>query len=84
MASVQRTRRLDGQGRVSIPAEYRAALGLRQGDALTIELVDGELRMRSLRAVVQGAQVIVHRHISKRRSPSDELIAGRRDESKRE
>jgi AbrB family looped-hinge helix DNA binding protein len=56
MASVQRTRRLDAQGRVYIPAEYWAALGLRAGDALTIELVEGELRMRSPHGAIQRAR----------------------------
>ena len=43
-------------GRVVIPAEYRRALGLRTGDELLLELMDGEVRILTRRQAVKRAQ----------------------------
>jgi transcriptional pleiotropic regulator of transition state genes len=51
MAQVLRSgieRRLDGLGRVVIPAEIRQLLGLRDGDAVDIEHRDGVIVLRPL------------------------------------
>lgn len=39
-------RRLDGQGRVILPAHIRKALNLTTDSAVTIELKDGEIRIK--------------------------------------
>lgn len=71
-------------GRVVIPAEYRKALGLRDGDEVTIRLEDGELRLYNQAQAVRRAQAIVRQYVPEGVSLADELIADRRHEAARE
>ena len=59
-------------GRVVIPAEFRKALGVEVGDAMVIELKDGELRLRSLDAAIKRVQAMVRKYI-----PDESSLAGR-------
>jgi antitoxin PrlF len=77
--------RINQQGRIVIPAECRAAAGLKPGDELLIEAVgEGELRLRTPEQAIKAAQAIVARHVPKDRDLVAELIAERRAEAKRE
>lgn len=76
--------RMNGQGRVVIPAECRAAAGIKPGDDLLIEPVgEGELRVRTRQAALKRAQEIVAKYSSGRDLVA-ELIAERREEARRE
>jgi AbrB family looped-hinge helix DNA binding protein len=80
---VRRTR-INQQGRIVIPAECRAAAGLKPGDELLIETVgEGELRLRTKEQALREAQQIVARYSSGRDLVA-ELIAERREEAARE
>jgi AbrB family looped-hinge helix DNA binding protein len=81
--SSHRSRIAEG-GRLIIPAEFRRKLGLKPGDSVVIEIVDGELRVRSLQAAVRRAQALVRRYIPADVKLSEELIRDRRAEAKRE
>ena len=75
---------IDQQGRIVIPAECRAAAGLKAGDELLIETVgEGELRLRTPEQALKEAQRIVARYSSGRDLVA-ELIAERREEAARE
>jgi AbrB family looped-hinge helix DNA binding protein len=77
--------RVNQQGRIVIPAECRAAAGLKPGDDLLIEAVgEGELRLRTRRQAIKEAQDIVARSIPADRDLVAELIAERRAEAERE
>jgi AbrB family looped-hinge helix DNA binding protein len=77
--------RINQQGRIVIPAECRAAAGLKPGDELLIETVgDGELRIRTKQEALRQAQQIVARYSSGSRDLVAELIAERREEAARE
>jgi AbrB family looped-hinge helix DNA binding protein len=87
MATETRTRKrttLDRYGRVLIPAEIRDALGLKPGDRLIARVIDGELRLMTIREGIRRAQAIVRRHTAGQPSLVDELIAERRREAERE
>jgi AbrB family looped-hinge helix DNA binding protein len=71
-------------GRVVLPAEYRRALGLREGDEVILRLTDGEVRILSPRQAIQRAQELVDRYVPSGRSLADELIAERRQEARHE
>jgi AbrB family looped-hinge helix DNA binding protein len=43
-------------GRVVIPAEIRRQLGFRPGVEVVLDVANGELRIRSVRQAVEGAQ----------------------------
>jgi AbrB family looped-hinge helix DNA binding protein len=76
--------RINEQGRIVIPAECRAAAGLKPGDEVLIEPVgEGELRLRTKRQAIKEAQSIVARRVPKTRDLVAELIAERREEAER-
>lgn len=76
--------RIDGQGRVVIPAAIRHALGMEPGDPVAVRIVDGEIRITTRRAALQRARATVMAATRGRRSLVDELIAERRAEAARE
>lgn len=73
-------------GRVVVPAEIRKALGLKDGDTVLWELVDGEARLTTKRERLRRAQALIERYCPKRPGESivDELIAERRAEAMKE
>jgi antitoxin PrlF len=77
--------RINQQGRIVIPAQCRAAAGLKPGDELLIETVgEGELLLRTKEQALREAQRIVARYTSGSRDLVAELIAERREEAARE
>lgn len=82
--NVQRGKIVSG-GRVIVPAEFRRALGLKDGDAVIIELDGDGLRVRSYQAVIAAVQQRMKNYAPADGSfLSDELIADRRAEAGRE
>lgn len=72
-------------GRVVIPAEIRHSLGIKEGDTVLFELLDGEARITSRQAQLQRARALFRRYVpADAPSPADELIAERRAEAARE
>jgi len=70
---------------IVIPAECRAAAGLKPGDDLLVEaLGEGELRLRTRRQALREAQAIVAPYLPKGRDLVQELIDERRAEAARE
>lgn len=77
--------RINQQGRIVIPAECRAAAGLKPGDELLVETVgEGELRLRTKQQAIKEAQAIVARYVPKGRDLVQELIDERRAEAARD
>ena len=76
--------RINSQGRIVIPAQCRAAAGLKPGDELIVEAVgEGQLRLLTREQALKKAQQIVARYGSGRDLVA-ELIAERREEAARE
>jgi AbrB family looped-hinge helix DNA binding protein len=76
---------MDQQGWLLIPAECRAAAGLKPGDELLIEAVgEGQLRLRTRERALKEAQAIVARYLPKGRDLVQELIDERRHGAARE
>jgi AbrB family looped-hinge helix DNA binding protein len=75
--NMQRGKLVSG-GRLQVPADIRHALGLADGDAVMMRVVDGVLQVRPARDAVERVQ----RRLAAYRVPgallSDELIADRR------
>lgn len=76
--------RLGPDGRVVIPAAFREALGLAEGDTLIASIDNGELNLLTRRAAVRRAQAIVRQFVPEGTSLVDELIEDRRREVERE
>ncbi len=71
-------------GRVVVPAEIRKALGLKEGDTVLWEMIDGEARMTTKLQRMRKAQELVRQYVPEGVSLVDELIAERRAEAERE
>lgn len=71
-------------GRLVIPAAYRQALGLKDGDEVLLQLAQGELRLLTPKEAVRRAQILVRRYVPAGRSLAGELIKERRQEARRE
>lgn len=64
-------------GRVQLPANMRAAAGLTDGETVVLELVDGEIHMRSQKAMLARVRAMVRECIPEGTNLSDELSADR-------
>lgn len=76
--------RIGAGGRIVIPSAMRAALGVKEGDDVLLELDASGLHVRSVRQAVALAQQAVARYVKPGQSLSAELIAERRREAERE
>ena len=76
--------RLGPDGRIVIPAPFREALGLSEGDTLIASVSDGELHLLTRQAAVRRAQAIVRQFVPEGVSLVDELLEDRRREVERE
>ena len=72
--------RIDRDGRVVIPAEYRRALGLAAGDPVMLEFREGVLHLRTRAEAIRQAQDLVTKYAAGR-SLVDDLISERRSET---
>jgi AbrB family looped-hinge helix DNA binding protein len=53
----QQTRsRIEGKGRVVIPASFRAALGLKVGDEIDLRIKDNEIRISTLKSRLERSR----------------------------
>jgi AbrB family looped-hinge helix DNA binding protein len=76
--------RINQNGRIVIPASFRRALGIQSGDTVVLRIEKEELRITTLRQRLAKAQQLVRKHVSPNVSLVDELIAERREASRRE
>lgn len=83
--NIQKGKMVSG-GRIQVPADVRKALELSDGDSLIMEVVDDELRIRSLNASIRRIQEMLKPYRPKEGEMlvSDELIADRRREAENE
>lgn len=75
--NAQRGKLVSG-GRLQVPAAFRQAMGVADGDALIMELVDNELRIRPLGDALARVRQRLAPYVPNGVLLSDELIADRR------
>jgi len=76
--------RVSENGRMVIPIAFRRAVGINAGDEVILRVEDDELRITTLKKRLERAQRLVRKYIKPGISLSDELIAERRREARRE
>jgi AbrB family looped-hinge helix DNA binding protein len=76
--------RINPNGRIVVPAVMRKAMGLKLGDSVVMSFEDGVLRIAPQKARVRRVQQSLSELIPPDRVLSDELIAERREEARRE
>ena len=78
------TSRINDNGRIVIPAAIRRNMGLNPGDVVVMSLEDGVLRIESQLAKIRRIQAEFKPFANPASLASDELIAERREEARRE
>lgn len=81
--NVQRGKIVNG-GRLIVPAEFRRALGLSDGDAVVMEVEGDALHVRPIKSALRRIQKSLRRYAPEGGSVADELISERRAEAKRD
>ena len=76
--------RINENGRVVIPAEFRKALGVGAGDEIVLRMEEGELRITTMKQRIACAQKLTRKYVKPGVSLADELIAERRAAARRE
>jgi len=76
--------KLGPDGRIVIPAAFREALELKEGDTLIASMDQGELRFMTIQAAVRRAQAMLRQFVPEGVSLVDELIEDRRREVEQE
>jgi AbrB family looped-hinge helix DNA binding protein len=82
--SLQARVQVGEKGRIVIPADVRAAMGIEPGDTVILNYDHEELRMVTRKARLKQAQERARRLIPPGVSLADELLAERREEARRE
>jgi len=76
--------RMAANGRLSVPARLRKALGLQKGGVVVLSLQDGELRIRPISTVLEEIQAMVAPYLKSSGDTVDQFLADRRAEAARE
>jgi len=76
--------RLGPDGRVVVPAAFREAIGLKEGDVLFARLERGEIHLLTPKAAMLRAQSMVREFVPEGVSLVDELLEDRRREVEHE
>ena len=76
--------KVNENGRILIPAAIREEMGIKAGDDMVLTLEDGVLRVESYRAVIRKVQEEMQQYKKPGVLVSEEFIAERREEARRE
>ncbi len=76
--------KVNENGRIVIPLEFRRALGIHAGDEVILSWKDDEVRITTMQRRIERAQRRARQYIKPGVSLVDELIAERREAAKRE
>ena len=75
--------RINAQGRLVIPAELRAASGIKPGSEVVLEAHEGEIRIRKVDEALSRVQA-KYKRLAQGRDVVGELLTERREEAARE
>ena len=76
--------KINQNGRIVIPAAIRRQMGIKAGDSLLMDVEDGILRLETHLARIRRIQREIAQYCKPGPLASDELIAERREEARRE
>jgi len=76
--------RVGDKGRIIIPAALREALGMTDGEAINLRVVEGELRLETLRSRIRRVQERARQYVKPGTLVSEELSVERRAAAKHE
>jgi AbrB family looped-hinge helix DNA binding protein len=76
--------RVSETGRLSLPADMRRKLGLEKGGVVQLEIVDGDLRIRTMKAVIERVQKMARESGWAQKTSVADFIAERRENARLE
>ncbi|HIJ62577.1 MAG TPA: AbrB/MazE/SpoVT family DNA-binding domain-containing protein [Rhodospirillaceae bacterium] len=77
--------RVSKSGRISLPAEFRKAVGLDHGGDVVVELNGSEIRIRTVDEVISHAQALTRQLLGEKTSASvDAFLAERHRDASQE
>jgi AbrB family looped-hinge helix DNA binding protein len=76
--------RMAPNGRLSVPAKFRKALGLEEGGMVVLSLQDGEIRIRPIGVVLAEVQAMVAPYLKASGDSVEQFLADKRGEVARE
>ena len=76
--------RMAPNGRLSVPAKLRKALGLEEGGMVVLSLQDGEIRIRPIDVVLAEVQAMVAPYLKASGDTVEQFLADKRAEVARE
>ena len=76
--------RMARNGRLSVPAKFRKALGLEDGGMVVLSLQDGEVRIRPIGMVLAEVQAMVAPYLKASGDSVEQFLADKRAEVARE
>lgn len=76
--------RVSETGRLSLPAEVRREVGLERGGAVRIEVVDGAIRIRTMRDVKERVRALARKTGLVGKASVADFLVFREEERKRE
>jgi AbrB family looped-hinge helix DNA binding protein len=76
--------KIDANGRLSIPAPYRRALGVEAGGPVVVSLVGNEVRVRAVADAMAELQAEAARFLRGEDMSVDAFLEGRRAEARHE
>ena len=76
--------RMAANGRLSVPAKFRKALGLEEGGMVVLSLQDGEIRIRPVGVVLAEVQALVAPYLKASGDTVEHFLADKRAEAARE
>ncbi len=79
------TTKMSENGRLTVPASIRMAVGLERGGDVIVEVVDGELRIRTVAQAMERARALARRILGGQAGGSvDDFLTDRRHDAARE
>jgi antitoxin PrlF len=78
------TTKMSENGRITFPVSLRAAVGLERGGDVIVEVVDGELHVRTVAQTMERARAMARKIVAGRKASVDDFLADRRREAERE
>ena len=76
--------KINENGRIVVPAELRQLMGIKPGDAVVLTVKDGVLQVEAYVSVIRKIQDDMQARFGPDRLLSEELLADRREEVRRE
>lgn len=76
--------KVNENGRIVIPAQFREAMGIQAGDEVLLRVEDDELRITTVAKRLERARRLLRKYVKPGRRLADELIAERRQAAKNE